>query len=183
MSEPNLSGGIEYNPFELKHPTLAFLRDWWDEKRGMRSMPARAELNPAEFRQHLSSLMTLEVLDCGRDFRHRIVGDDIADYFTWNPAGTTVREAFATQPKPLRDVVLAIYRAVVDRQQPVYAFGNPGWAAAGAERCDVLHVPLSGDGEDVGTILSAFVFNRREVRLGREMARANGGELVQRPTG
>jgi hypothetical protein len=183
MSEPNPAGGIEYNPSDLKHPTLAFLRAWWDGKRGSRRMPARIDLNPTEFRQHLSSLMTLEVIERGADFRHKIVGDDVADYFAWNAAGRTVTEAFQTQPEALRNVVLAIYRAVVHRQEPIYAVGDAGWAAKGIERCDVLHVPLSDNGKNVAMILSAFVFDRREVRLAREMAKANGGQLVQRPSG
>ena len=180
MSEPNLSGGVELDPSHLKNPTLAFLRNWWDEKRAMRPMPARADIRPSDFKQHLSWLMTLDVLDGGRDFRHRVVGDDIAQYFAWNPSGTTVKEAFATQPPELLKVVIAIYRGVIAQRVPIYAFGDTGWAGKNVERCEALHLPLSDDGETVTTILSAFVFNRREVRITREIAKANDGQLIAR---
>jgi hypothetical protein len=180
MNEPNLSGGVEIDPGELKHPTLAFLRSWWDEKRHGRRMPARADINPSEFKHHLTWLMTLDVLEGGRDFRHRIVGDDIAHYFAWNPTGKTVTEAFATQPPSLTDVVLAIYRDVVAKRVPVSAFGDAGWAGRNIERCEALHLPISGEGDSVGMILSAFVFDRREVRIAREIAKANDGRLIAR---
>jgi hypothetical protein len=181
VSEPNLSGGVEINPSSLKHPTLSFLRAWWDEKRAGRPVPSRSDIRPADFKQHLSWLMTLDVLESGRDFRYRIVGDDVAEYFFWNPSGKTVTEAFATQPAALTNVVMAIYRSVVDQKTPVYAFGETGWAIKNIERCEALHLPLSDNGECVDTILSAFVFNRREVRISREIARANDGQLIERP--
>jgi hypothetical protein len=181
MSEPNLSGGVELDPSHLKNPTLAVLLKWWNEKRGARAMPSRADVKPAELKPCLSSILMLDVLEGGRDFRHRIVGEDIADYFAWNPTGTTVKEAFATQPEPLRKTVLQIYRCAVAQQVPVYAFGETGWAAKSVERCEALHLPLSDDGVSVNFLLSGFVFDRLEVRIARGIVGANRGELSARP--
>lgn len=180
MIEPNLSGGVEIDPKDLKHPTLVFLRRWWDEKRGARAMPSRADIRPADMKQHLSWLVLLDVIDCGRDFRYRIVGDDVAEYFNWNAAGKTVTEAFATQPRALCEVVLSVYRAVIANRAPTYAFANSGWAMRGIEHCECLYVPLSDDGGQVDHLLHAFVFNRREVHIARQIARNNGGELPAR---
>lgn len=177
----NVSGGVEINPQNLSHPTLAFLRAYWDEKRGARAMPSRADVRPAELKQQLGWLVMLDVVDGGRDFRYRLIGDDVADYFAWNPTGKTVKEAFATQPKALRKAVLGIFRCVVAARVPVYARRDAGWARKNIERCEVLHVPLSDDGETVNVLLHAFVFDRAEVRPAREIAKANGGELIARP--
>ena len=90
MGEPNLSGRVEIDPKHLEHPTLGFLRAYWEGKRGGRPMPSRADINPSEMKQHLSWLVMLDVLEGGRDFRYRLIGDDVADYFFWNPTGKTV---------------------------------------------------------------------------------------------
>jgi len=180
MGEPNLSGGIEVDPKQLTHPTLAFLRRWWDDKRGTRAMPARADIRPADMKQHLSWLVLLEVVDGGRDFRYRVIGDDVAEYFNWNATGKTVTDAWAMQPKSVCDVVLAVDRGVIANRVPTYAFANSGWAMQGIEHCECLYVPLSDNGDSVDYLLHAFVFNRREVHLARQIARNNGGELPAR---
>jgi hypothetical protein len=183
MGEPNLSGRVEIDPKHLEHPTLGFLRAYWEGKRGGRPMPSRADINPSEMKQHLSWLVMLDVLEGGRDFRYRLIGDDVADYFFWNPTGKTVTESFANQPASLTNVVLNVYRGVIANRVPTYAFADAGWALKNVESCECLYVPLSDDGETINVLLQAFVFNRREVRLAREIAKANGGELIARPGG
>jgi hypothetical protein len=114
---------------------------------------------------------------------NRLIGDDMVDYFSWNATGKTVTEAFATQPHALTHVVLEVYRGVIANRRPTYAIAHAGWAKKDAESCECLYVPLSDDGETSNVLLQAFVFNRREVRLAREIAKANGGELISRAAG
>ena len=49
-----LSGVVtEINPNRPANPTLAFLKDYWEQKRAGRLMPARGDIKPAEMKQHL----------------------------------------------------------------------------------------------------------------------------------
>ena len=178
MSEATASGGVEFDPKELKHPTLAFLRDYWRAKRGERAMPARADINPSEMREHLGWICMLDVLGGGAEFRYRLIGTMITEYFFWNPTGKTVSEAFAIQPAKLRDAVLGVCRCAVQSRAPLRVYGHSGWAAKGIEECEGLYLPLSSDGTNVDVLLHGFVFDRDAVLNARRAARLSGGRLT-----
>ncbi len=178
MSEATASGGVEFSPKELKHPTLAFLHGYWEAKRSGREMPSRADIGPAEMREHLGWICMLDVLDGGADFRYRLIGTMITEYFFWDATGKTVSEAFAAQPARLRDAVLGVCRCTVQARVPLRVYGNSGWAGRGLEECEGLYLPLSGDGTNVDVLLHAFVFDQQAVLNARRIARANGGKLV-----
>jgi hypothetical protein len=181
MSEATAAGGIEINPSELKHPTLAFLRDYWNGKRAGRAMPTRADIRPADLKEHLGWITLIDVLPGARDFRYRLIGTLITEYFFWDATGKTVTEAFAALPKPVCDAVLGVYRCVVESRAPLRAYGDMGWAGKGIEACEAVYLPLSDDGETVHFILQAFVFDRESVLMARHIARANDGQLVEQP--
>lgn len=171
MSEATASGGVEFDPAELKHPTLAFLRDYWISKRQGSRLPSRADIKPGEIREHLSWICMLDVVEGGADFRYRLIGTMITEYFFWNPTGKTVSEAFATQPARLRDAILGVCRCAMEARAPLRVFGNAGWAAKGIEECEGLYLPLASDGETVDVLLHAFVFDREAVLRVRQVAR------------
>lgn len=179
MTEATAAGGFEIAPTKFKHPTLSFLHAYWDGKRGARLMPARADIKPAELKDHLGWISMLDVLP--GDFRYRLIGTLVTEYFFWDATGKTVSEAFATQPARLRDAVLATFRCVVDNRAPLRAYGDAGWAGKGLEECEALYLPLSDDGQTVNVILHAFVFDQKKVLMARTIARANGGRLVEQP--
>jgi len=179
MDGATASGGIEIDPKELKHPTLAFLRDYWNEARGSRAMPSRADIRPAALKDHLGWIVMIDVLP--DDFRYRLIGTLITEYFFWDATGKTVREAFAKQPAIVCDAVLGVYRCVVESRVPVRAYGDMGWAGKGIEACEAVYLPLSDDGNSVNMILQAFVFDEKAVLNARRVARANGGRLVEQP--
>ena len=136
MSEATASGGIEINPTELRHPNLAFLRDYWDAKRGTRVMPSRADIRPLDIKEHLGGIVMIDVLP--DDFRYRLIGTLITEYFFWDATGKTVREAFATQPAAVCDAAPGVYRCVVENRAPLRASGDMGWMAKGIEACEAV---------------------------------------------
>ena len=58
------------------------------------------------------------------------------------------------------------------------AHGDTDWNTIGLENFDCLYLPLSDDGETVNVVLHAFVFDEPEVLLARQIARANGNQLL-----
>lgn len=173
--------GTEIDPQHLAHPTLAFLREYWDAKRGNRAMPSRADIRPSELKEHLGWVLMIEVFPDLSDFRYRLMGTLVTEYFLTDATGKTVTEAFAERGPAAAKAVKALLRKTARERMPVRAYGDAGWIAPGYEEFDALYLPLSDDGEQVNMILHGFVFDKPQVMLAREIARAHGGELQVAP--
>lgn len=74
-----------------EHPHLRALLDYWDRERGDAAMPARPkivkEIGPLLKRVHFS-----DVIDGGRDFRFRLLGDAVFQCLDANQIGRMVSE-------------------------------------------------------------------------------------------
>ncbi|HVP85556.1 MAG TPA: PAS domain-containing protein [Rhizomicrobium sp.] len=172
--------GAQLNPGALENPTLAFLRDYWEKKRGDRRMPSRADIRPSELREHLAWVIMADVLNGGEDFRYRLIGTLVTEYFLTEATGKTVRESFEKLGPAVSHAVLAVMRTTTKERAPIHAFGEADAFATSYEAFDAIFLPLSDDGENANVILHAFVFNRPEVLLARQIAKSNGGQLPQR---
>jgi hypothetical protein len=180
MSERMQGVGAETNPVHLVNPTLAFLRDYWNQKRGARPMPARGDIRPSEFRRHLGWVVMADVLRGGQEFRYRLVGTLVTQYFLSEGTGKTLTEAFHGWDRSVLNGVRAVMRTVVREKTIIRAFGAPDAFATGFEAFDAIFLPLSDDGEHVNVILHAFVFDQPDVLMARQIARAHGGQLIPR---
>jgi hypothetical protein len=178
MSEKLDSVGTEINPVSFEHETLAFLHRYWNEKRGDRAMPARADLKVSELKDHLGWVIMVEVLP--DDFRYKLVGTLVTQYFLEDGTGKTVTEIYGPRSEGAAKGVRAIFRKCARDAVVVRAFGDANWLARGYEKFDCLCLPLSDDGKTVNMILQAFVFDKSRVLMAREMARGNGGHLPER---
>jgi hypothetical protein len=173
--------GTEVNPATLEHPTLAFLHAYWNEKRGDRAMPTRADLRASDLKVHLGWVILMDVLPGARDFRYRLIGTLVTQYWLQDSTGKTVSEAFETGGPVVQKAVLSVFRKCARDKCIVRSHGDAGWLPGGFERFDSIYMPLSDDGENVSHILHAFVFDKPEVMLARQIARMNGGKLLEVP--
>ena len=155
----HLSGVFsEINPAHISNPVLAFLRDYWDQKRGSRPMPSRADINPAEMKLHLGWVVLVDVLPDFSDFRYRTVGTNVTRYVLADATGKTVREMFARYGEAALNGNLATYRKCARDRVIVRAYGPADWMEHDFLDFDALYLPLSDDGEAVNMILSAVLF-------------------------
>jgi hypothetical protein len=177
MSEHLDKVRAEINPVGLEHETLAFLLRYWNEKRGTRAMPTRGDLEVSEMKQHLGWVMIVEVLPGFADFRYRLIGTLVTQYFLADGTGKTVKQMYAKENPAAGNGITAIFRKCARDKVVVRAYGDAGWIGDGFEGFDCICLPLSDDGENVNMLLHAFVFDRSSVLLAREVAKANGGEL------
>jgi len=182
MADRLLSVGSEINPVNLEHPTLAFLRSYWDVKRGERLMPSRTDIRPSELKEHLGWVNMAEVLPVFTDFRFRLIGTLVTQYFLRDATGKTVTEAFEPGGEGAIKGVKAIFRKTARDKVVMRVFGDAGWIASGYEQFDSIYLPLSDDGENVNIVLNAFVFDRPRVLMAREIAKAHGGNIDAVPT-
>jgi hypothetical protein len=137
---------------------LAFVRDYWESKRGERAMPSRSDLSPAEFKAQLPSILLVDVIDGGEDFRYRLVGTQLTPFFKSNATGQLMSEVIGPFGKDVLEETLKFYRAVVRRQVPVRLTGSGSIYGQDPKHFDAYLAPLSEDGSIVNMILGTFVF-------------------------
>jgi hypothetical protein len=163
-----LSGILnEINPVELENPTLAFLKSYWDAKRGDRAMPARADIKPSEMKEHLGWVIVLDALPGFADFRYRTIGTRVTQYFLADATGKTLTEAFEPYGEGAVKGVIAVHRKTAADKVVVRAYGGAGWLGRSFLDFDALYLPLSDDGETVNMILSAFTFDASKLLQSR----------------
>jgi hypothetical protein len=161
---------VEIDPQHLEHPALKFLKTYWDAKRGIRAMPARADINPADMKEHLGWIMLLDVLPDFSDFRFRTIGTRVTQYFLADSTGKTVGEAFGSYGEDIVGEVLAVFRKAAEEKSVTRAYGGAGWLGRSFLDFDTLFLPLSDDGATANMILGAFTFDVSKLLQSRASA-------------
>jgi hypothetical protein len=157
--------GSEIDPLALANPTLAFLRSYWESKRNGRAMPSRADIDPLEMKEHLGWLILADVLANYEDFRFRLVGTRVTDYFGRDITGKRLSEAYAGFGPAALKMALAVYRKVARDRIVLRTFGNTGWLGEDFLDFEQLFLPLSEDGVRANMVMSAFTFDARRQAL------------------
>ena len=165
MSDRVQNVGAEVNPARLENPTLAFLNSYWESKRAGRAMPARADIDPVEMRDHLGWIILADVLPDMTDFRFRLVGTRITEYFRRDVTGRLLSESYQSYGPAALKMALAVYRKVARDRVALRTFGTAGWLGKDFIEFDQLLLPLSEDGAIVNMVISAFTFDYRRQKL------------------
>jgi len=142
-------------PFQDADPRLHTVFAYWNEKRGVRVMPARADIDPAELKSVLPYLMLTDVVDGGVRFRYRLCGTAGAEAFGQELTGRYVDEVMTGR---YREFIEGLYRDVVAQKRPVYSISSYGGWRRAQMWTQRLMMPLSSDGENVDIVLSIQVF-------------------------
>ena len=150
----------EINPKILQHPVLAFLKNYWENRRGGRVMPRRSDIHPSEMKENLGWVLLLDVLPDATDFRFRTVGTRVTEYFLSDATGKTVTEAFVQYGDDVMMAVLAMHRKVVRERIALRVYGGAGVFGRAFLDFDAIYLPLSEDGTTVNMILSGFTFDQ-----------------------
>lgn len=141
-----------------ENPSLLALHAYWDCKRGRRSAPRRCDIDPIEIRSHLGTLLLLDVLEEGRDYRYRLIGTDIVEASGRDVTGGRFSDLYAAQPEAL-DLVLRTFAPVVSEVRPVFAAGQMFWRPERDFRhFESGYFPLSTDGASVDLMLCKMCF-------------------------
>ncbi len=160
---------VEYNPDRIDNPVLQFFLAYWREKRGARALPARADISPREIKPYLGWVCLLDALPDYADFRYRLVGSYVSEYFLGDGTGRTVCEAFADN-KRLCEGVLFVFRNVCKEKQPLRIWSPGGtWKDRYYPDNDALHLPLGNDGETTDMVMNVFTFNYEEFKKTRSV--------------
>ena len=144
---PNELGYI-IDPVDLA-PELKEVRDYWAMKCAGRAMPRRADIDPADLRQHLPYLSLLDVLPATKDYRFRLLGTAFAEILGRSNTGKTIREVYASADPDVMQWMLDSYDAVVATKRPVFKRGTLRAVQKDFIAAEAIHMPLSEDDEHV----------------------------------
>jgi hypothetical protein len=148
------------NPDSVTEPVLAFFLDYWRTARGAAALPVRDSFVPKDVGGKLAWVVVLDALPECTDFRYRVVGARVCDYYGTNATGKTVRKAFEDIDPAIGKTVVWIMRKACSNCCPIQLAG-PAIVISEAfcPAYDSLYMPYSSDGAIADRIVSAFVFN------------------------
>lgn len=139
----------------LGDPDLGALHDYWGSLRGGRTLPSRADFDPAKVPRLLQHMVLFNVEGTGR-YTVRLVGDAVQSFVGRNtvgkPAGSFMSERSAA-------IMTKILDAVVAERAPKFRAGKAHWYEDVGERAfEVCFLPWSTNGVDVNIIMAAVKF-------------------------
>jgi hypothetical protein len=132
------------------HSSLRNLYDYWNGRRGARSMPARSDLDPVDLKPILPMLILIDVVPDARRYIYRLVGTREVEMRGSDPTGKAIKDAYYGESP--EETAYYLDRAVRTRQ-PVLYRGTYQPLSTRTQREDVLFLPLSKDGENVDMIM------------------------------
>ena len=135
---------------------LADLYRYWDERRGGREMPSRADIEPADIPRLLPILLLVDV-EPGSGLRYRLIGTEFVTVANRDVTGRRFADVFP--PGPYRDYIFALYDELMLRRRPIYTEGVSPIAGSSRSRYTRrLMLPLSADGVRIDMVLGGQIF-------------------------
>jgi hypothetical protein len=144
------------NANAISSERLKSLFAYWTKLRGARFAPPRNELKPAQMREQLGWLWLMDVLDGGQDFRFRMGGDRVIQFFGQRLAGTTLRALQPASPAFFGRFFDLVSLATRNKKA---ALGGPTQTAYEPRaflEVEALILPLSDDGKTVTGLLGSI---------------------------
>jgi hypothetical protein len=142
---------------EIVDPCIRQLYDYWLSKRGERRYPARAEIDPLDFRYALGDVTLVEVGADRRSFTYRLHGSNLSARDGYDLTGKTLE---AIPEAEYRERVRRGFTIAVDTGAPRH--GIRDIVVDGRRRCfEYLILPLASDGNDIDMLLSVQRYIKR----------------------
>jgi hypothetical protein len=138
---------------ELESPLLREAVAMWDSKRGDRAYPRREDITPRDMSRYLRNVTLYRVIEGGKDFEYRVMGDAAVQAWGHNFVGCGTAELNALQ-NGMGDIIRRICSSVARRREPLALRGT--MAKAGYEHVgqETVFLPLGPDAMVIDHILS-----------------------------
>jgi hypothetical protein len=140
----------------IKTPSLQRLYDDWEQKRGQREFPARADFDPLDLKYILGNLSLVDVLRDPLRFRYRIHATNVAERIGDELTG---KEVAALTHADHRNRALEHFIQVVQARKPSVHFRHHETIDQRIWNYEVLVLPLSSDGATIDMLLSALMWH------------------------
>jgi hypothetical protein len=140
---------------DLDQPLLRALYEYWDDKRAVRPLPARADIDPTEIPRLLPHLILIDVQHEPLDLRYRLVGTHIVRANGGELTGCRVRDLQVTGVGQLFDA----YAEVVSDATPRLLRGAHRAVTGALRRFDRLVLPLAAEERQPNMLLCGSIFH------------------------
>ena len=137
-----------------QNPALARLHRYWDERRGGRQFPARADIDPIEMRELLGNVLLVDVLREPLRFRIRLHGSRMVERAGYDMTGRMVDELPDTE---FRELARRSFTHVAATGLPLLS-RRDRVIDGRRMRYETLMLPLAADGRLVDMLLVGFVY-------------------------
>lgn len=140
----------------LIDPRLVRLLGYWVERRGVRTAPRRADIDPLDIPDLLPILNLLDVLHDPLRFRHRLVGTEVVQALGRDATGRFVGEGlYGSAAQEVFDSLARLTREV----RPFRRHSRLSWNGQEWLLLEALELPLLGDDGRVAMILRGNCFS------------------------
>ena len=155
VNAPNHWANIDPD-LDFDEPSLSELLTYWNEKRGRRLMPSRADIDPLDLPTHLGHLCLLDVEHDPLRLRYRLIGATITETMGRDMTGRYFHEIY--EDEILRDS-LAAHAWIVEHRAPLRIFGHALVSGKSQYQYEILNLPLSDDGETINMVFGELRFS------------------------
>ena len=142
------------SPELLISPVNRTVFAYWQRVRGARSMPARADIDPADLVAVLPHLILLDVQREPLDFRYRLIGSLVADYSAEHTGKWM--SSIPHQAPPSR--IWSACQTVVETGEPMSTDVPNVGKLRDFKRIEDIMMPLSEDGRTINMLFVAVDF-------------------------
>lgn len=155
METPRAPRHIQSVPEHGLDPQLKTLVQYWSGKSVAGRLPARADIDPLDFRQMLGRVLLVDVVREGdrRRYRYRLFGTEFVFYHHGDLTGRYLDDIANAE---FRSELLAQYEAALFTRQPQYMTYDY-IVEAERHRFQAVLLPLARDGVNVDMVLGCGV--------------------------
>jgi hypothetical protein len=142
--------------FDITHPKLRRLYEYWETKRGARAMPSRADLDPIEMTFVIGNIILVDVID-GEPlrFRIRLHGTNLSQRVGYELTGKMLDDLPVNE---FRQLAHESFTRVATSGEPIH--GRRDRVIDGRfARYETVIMPLSGDGKSVDRLLVGLIYD------------------------
>ena len=150
-------------PDEIDNPILLQGAAYWHDLRGYRDFPARSDVTPRGLAGLLRYTTLLRVIDGGKDYEYRIVGDAYVMAHGVSFQGKRWSDTGTISPG-YHAMIKHTYDRVVRKGEPL---ATRGWIERGGRATELIYseylfLPLGSDGTTVDHLLVFAVYIPRD---------------------
>lgn len=124
----------------------------WEQVRGVRLMPARADIDPSAIKPLLPNIVIAEVFHDPLRVRYRLVGTAVVEHWRFDYTGKWLHEVDFGEPQDW----IAVYEVFVREKRPLFGHSEILFEdnVRPPQRYEFCMLPLSADGATVTGMLS-----------------------------
>jgi hypothetical protein len=131
------------------------LLNYWQTKRGDRSMPARAAIDPLEMRAHIGHLILVDVIGSPPRFRYRLIGSEVTRRVGRDSTGKYLDALYSPA---VYEAMIVSYEWIVANRRPMRCTGNLQHANREWIGFESIDLPLSDDDHEVNMLITRGVY-------------------------